>query len=182
MSEDVIIMSFDSESKAFQAFSEIKLLHNSGKLKGEQMAVLKHVPNHVLEPLDFIDFTGRDQSAKGGLIGMLIGIIGGPLGFLLGWFTGSMIGGYRDVKEVKTALSTFEETINLIPEGTVGAILIATEEKTGHLNDLIIEKLNGKITRLDKEIVEEEVSKALEAEKEAEKKAKEQWSKKDKKK
>lgn len=177
MSEKVIIMSFDSESKAFQAFSETKLLHTSGKIKGEQMAVLKHVPNHVLEPLDFIDFTGRDQSAKGGLIGMVIGLLAGPLGFLLGWFTGSMIGGYRDVREVKDALSIFEETINLIPEGTVGAILIAEEEKTGHLNDLIIEKLNGRIVRLDKTGVEEDVSVAVEAEKEAEEKANERWSK-----
>lgn len=180
MDEKVIIMSFDSESKGFQAFSEIKSLHSSGKIKGEQMAVLKHVPNHILEPLDFIDFTGRDQNVKGGLIGMVIGLLAGPLGFLLGWFTGSMIGSYRDVKEVKDALSIFDETINLIPEGTVGAILIAEEEKIGHLNDLIIEKLNGKIIRLDKTGVEEDISIAVEAEKEAKEHANQRWSKRDK--
>lgn len=175
MNEKVIIMSFDSESKAFQAFSEIKLLHGNRRIKGEQMAVLEHVPNHLLKPLDFIDFTGRDQNVKGSLIGMVIGILGGPLGFLLGWFTGSVIGSYRDVKEVKGALSIFDETIKLIPEGTTGAILIAEEEKTGHLDDLIIEKLGGSIVRLDKEIVEEEVSQAIETEKEAEDHAKKRW-------
>lgn len=180
MEERVIIMSFDSESKSFQAFSEIKALHSSGKLKGEQMAVLEHVPNHILEPLDFIDFTGNDQNVKGGLIGMVIGILAGPLGFLLGWFTGSMIGSYRDLKEVKEALSIFDETINLIPEGTTGAILIAAEEKTGHLNDLIIDKLGGKIVRLDKERVEEDVSSAIEAEKQAKEQAEKRWSKRDK--
>ncbi len=177
MSEKVIIMSFESESNAFQAFSEIKSLHGKNVIKGEQMAVLKHVPNHILKPLDFIDFTGRDQNAKGGLIGMLIGIFAGPLGFLLGWFTGSVIGSYRDVKEVKEALTIFDETIELIPEGVTGAILIAEEEKEGHLNELIIDKLNGKITRLDKKGVEEDISDALEAEKEAEKQAKKIWSK-----
>ena len=55
MSEKIIIMSFDSESKAFQAFSEIKTLNSTGIIKGEQMAVLKHVPNHILETKDFID-------------------------------------------------------------------------------------------------------------------------------
>lgn len=181
MSEKVVIMSFESESEAFQAFSEIKLLHGSGKLKGEQMAVLKHVPNHILEPLDFIDFTGPDQNVKGGLIGMVIGILAGPLGILLGWFTGSVIGSYRDTKEVTGALSIFDETINLIPEGTTGALLIAEEEKTGHLDDLITKKLNGKIIRLDKTSVEEDVSQALEAEKEAEKHAKKKWKSRDKK-
>lgn len=180
MSEQVIVMSFDSESKAFQAFSETKLLHNSGKLKGEQMAVLKHIPNHVLEPLDFIDFTGRDQSVKGGLIGMIIGILVGPLGFLLGWFTGSIIGSYRDIKEVKGALSIFDETINLIPEGTTGALLIAKEEKTGHLDDLVIKKLDGKIVRLNRTEVENDVSAAIEAEKEAKEHANKRWSKRDK--
>ena len=47
MSEKIIIMSFDSESKAFQAFSEIKTLNSTGIIKGKQMAVLKHVPNHI---------------------------------------------------------------------------------------------------------------------------------------
>ena len=175
MNKKVMIMSFESESKAFQAFSEIKSLHNSGKIKGEQMAVLKHVPNHILEPVDFIDFTGRDKSIKGSLIGMLVGILAGPLGVLLGWFTGSIIGGYGDTKEIKGALSIFEETINLIPEGSTGAILIAEEEKTGHLNELVIEKLDGKMTRLDKTKVEDDINEAVETEKEAEKSAEERW-------
>lgn len=176
MSKKVIIMSFDTESKAFQAFSETKALHNTAKLKGEQMAVLKHVPNHLLQPLDFIDFTGRDQSVKGGLIGMIIGILAGPLGLLLGWFTGSIVGGYRDAKEIKGALSIFDETLNLIPEGTTGAILIANEEKTGHLDDLVIKKLDGKIVRLDLAQVEEDISAAVEAEKEAKEQATKKWA------
>lgn len=170
MNEKVMIMCFESESKAFQAFSEIKALHRSGKIKGEQMAVLEHIPNHILEPVDFIDFTGADKSFKGSLIGMLIGILGGPLGVFIGWITGSLIGGYGDSKEVKDALSIFDETITMIPEGSTGAILIAEEERVGHVNDLVIDKLGGKIKRLDKSEVEREVTEALETEKEAEKK------------
>lgn len=175
MSEKIMIMSFNSESKAFQAFSEIKTLNSTGKIKGEQMAVIKHVPNHIIEPKDFIDFTGNDQNIKGSLIGMLIGILGGPLGILLGWFTGGIIGSSRDVKEVKGALSIFEETIKLIPEGSMGAILIAEEEKTGHLNDLVIGKLDGKILRLDKDRVKKEISEAKELEEETEEDVKKKW-------
>ena len=175
MSEKVMIMSFESESSAFQAFSEIKLLHTSGKIKGEQMAVLKHEPNHKLQPIDFIDFTGADKSMKGSLIGILVGILAGPLGILLGWYTGSLIGGYQDTREVKDALTIFDETINLIPEGSTGAILIAEEEKIGHLNDLVIDKLNGNIKRLEKERVEMEIEEAIKVEGETKKTAKEKW-------
>ena len=71
--------------------------------------------------------------------------------------------------------SIFEETINLIPENTIGAILIATEEKEGHVNDLIIDKLDGKIVRIDQETVEEDISMAVEAGKEAKKGANDKW-------
>ena len=171
MSEKIIIMSFDSESKAFQAFSEIKTLNSTGIIKGEQMAVLKHVPNHILETKDFIDFTGNDQNIKGSLIGMIIGI-------LLGWFTGSMIGSTRDMNQVRGALSIFEETIKLIPEDSMGAILIAEEEKEGHLNDLIIDKLGGKILRIDRTLVEQEIAEAKELEEETSEDAKRKWFKK----
>lgn len=180
MSEKVIIMCFENESEAFQAFSEVKILHREGKIRGEQMAVLEHKPNHKLEPIDFIDFTGADKTAKGSFIGLIVGLLGGPLGMLLGWFTGSMIGGYGDTKEVKDALSIFEETINLIPEGSTGAILIAKEEKIGHLNDLILDKLDGNMKRLDKTVVEEELKEAMEAEKEAKKAANDRWISRDK--
>ena len=178
MSEKIIIMSFDSESKAFQAFSEIKTLNSTGIIKGEQMAVLKHVPNHILETKDFIDFTGNDQNIKGSLIGMIIGILGGPLGILLGWFTGSMIGSTRDMNQVRGALSIFEETIKLIPEDSMGAILIAEEEKEGHLNDLIIDKLGGKILRIDRTLVEREIAEAKELEEETSEDTKRKWFKK----
>lgn len=175
MNKKVVIMSFDSESKAYQAFSEVKNLHRTGKIKGEQMAVLEHIPNHVLEPKDFIDFTGSDKSIKGSLIGMLIGILGGPLGVLFGWITGSVIGSSKDVKEVKGALSIFEETMNLIPEGSTGAILIADEEKTGHLDDLVIKQLDGKLVRLSKEVVEDEISEVKKVEEETKEDAKRTW-------
>ncbi len=132
----------------------------------------------ILETKDFIDFTGNDQNIKGSLIGMIIGILGGPLGILLGWFTGSMIGSTRDMNQVRGALSIFEETIKLIPEDSMGAILIAEEEKEGHLNDLIIDKLGGKILRIDRTLVEQEIAEAKELEEETSEDAKRKWFKK----
>ncbi|MGB3160989.1 MAG: DUF1269 domain-containing protein [Carnobacterium sp.] len=177
MSRKVIIMKFDEESKAYQAFSEIKKLQTQGEVKGEQMAVLKHLPNHQLTPKDFIDFTGEDNNIKGSLIGMLIGILAGPLGVLLGWFTGSLIGSTKDVKEVKAALSIFEETLKNIPEDETGVILIADEEVTGPIDDLVYGELKGEVVRIDRDAVESELLEAEETEKDAANHAKKRWFK-----
>lgn len=176
--EKVIIMSFDTESKSYQAFSELKRLHQVGSIKGEQMAILEHRSNHNLEPKDFIDFTGADKNFKGSMIGMLVGILGGPLGVLLGWFTGSLIGSSKDVKEVKNAMSIFEKALAIIPEGDTGVILICDEPNTGHVDDIVLTQLNGTIERLDKDVVEDELEEAQNTQKEAEESAKKRWFKK----
>ena len=41
MSKRVIILNFQVESQAYQAFSEIKKLHAVRSIKGEQMAVVR---------------------------------------------------------------------------------------------------------------------------------------------
>ncbi len=178
MNQKVIIMKFDSESKSFQAFSAIKQLHATGKIKGEQMAVLEHRSNHQLEPKDFIDFTGANNNVKGGLIGMFVGILAGPLGMLLGWFTGSLIGASKDVKEVKGAMSVFDATIKAIPEGETGLMLIAEEPAVGPIDDLVVGELGGTVIRFDRSEVETEIREAKEAESEATETAKKKWFKK----
>lgn len=175
MSNHVVIMNFDSESKSYQAFLEIKQLHLEKKIKGEQMAILEHLPNHQLEPKQFLDFNGADKNMKGGLIGMLVGVLAGPLGVLLGWFTGSVIGSMQDAKEVTEALSVFEHTVDVIHEGDTGVILIAEEEDNRYINDLVFQKLGGQIVRLNTEDVEKEVADAKKTEHDLETEAKSRW-------
>lgn len=140
------------------------------------MAVLEHLPNHQLTPRDF---TGANNNVKGSLIGMLIGILAGPLGVLLGWFTGGLIGRLKDIKEVKIALSIFEETLSNIPEGENGLILMADEEVTGPIDDLVVTRLQGTVVRIERSAVEEELEEASRTEKEVETHAKNAGTKSD---
>ncbi|WP_407855794.1 DUF1269 domain-containing protein [Enterococcus hailinensis] len=164
MEKRVIIMNFDVESKAYEAFSKAKKLHMSRALKGEQMAVIHHSNDgeHKFQIEDFLDFTGSNKSSTGGLIGMMVGILGGPIGVLLGWFTGGMIGATRDAKEIREANSVFEFLIDKIGEGDTALLLIAEEEDNRPLNQLIMMELGGEITRLDYEEVEADVKNAQE--------------------
>lgn len=61
-----MVMSFESESKAFQAFLKIKTLHTTGKIKGEQMAVVQHIPNHIGVLLGW--FTGSIVGSMGAIL------------------------------------------------------------------------------------------------------------------
>ena len=125
---------------------------------------------------EFIDFNGPDKNMKGGLIGMLVGVLAGPLGVLLGWFTGSLIGSVQDAKEIKGAMSVFEETIDIIHEGDTGLILIAEEDDNRFINELVFQKLEGRITRLAVEDVEKEIELAKETQENVEDHAKKSWS------
>ncbi|MGX7172742.1 DUF1269 domain-containing protein [Enterococcus ratti] len=178
MSKRVIILTFSVESQAYQAFSELKKLHAAREIKGEQMAVVSHDSsgNHQFKIEDFLDFTGNNKTSKGGLIGMLVGILGGPLGILLGWFAGEMIGATQDAKEIQEAQTVFDFVGNKIGEGATGLILIADETDNRPLNQLVIMKLGGEITRLDYEEVEQEVQNAKEVEKQAKETAQKTWN------
>lgn len=158
----VILIHFEEEAKNYQAFSKIKKLVFQGQLKGEQMAVITHSDdgNHQFSIEDFIDFTGQNKSAKGSTIGMLIGILGGLPGMFLGWLTGSIIGSAQDVKEVANAKDVFQHMVSEIKDGQTGLVLIAEEEDNRPLNQLVMMELQGQITRLDYEDVEEDLKKA----------------------
>lgn len=171
----VLIMNFDEESISYQAFSEMKRLHQERKIIGYQMAVVKHKPGNKLVAQDFLDFTGADKNMKDSLIGMLIGILGGPFGILIGWMVGAIVGSMRDAGEVKDALTVFERTLKTIPEGSTGVILIATEQELANVNDVAMDELHGRVQRMDEAIVAEEIKSAQETEGKAKDSAKKHW-------
>lgn len=177
MTKRVIIMNFNENAQAYQAFSEIKRIRPTEDFKGEQMAVVTHSKNgdHQFKIEDFIDFTGANKSNKAGMIGMLVGLLGGPLGMMLGWFGGSMIGGSRDVKEIQNAQTIFEFVGNKIHEGETGLIMIVDESDNRILNNLIMYELGGELSRFDLAEVEEEIQKAKEVESNAKETARHDW-------
>src|SRR5699024_12327960 len=95
MRQRVIVMNFDENAKAYQAFCMIKKAQMEKKIAGEQMAVINHSEDgqHKFAVEDFIDFTGTNQTSKGGVIGMLRGVLGGGRGWMWGWVGGGMDGG-----------------------------------------------------------------------------------------
>lgn len=114
MEKRVIVVTFEENALAYQAFSEAKKLYATRQLKVEQMAVVKHSEDgeHKFSIEDFFDPTGSNATTTGGIIGMIVGVLVSPLAILLGWFGGSLIGASKDAKELSTAKNIFEHLMS----------------------------------------------------------------------
>jgi len=172
MEKRVFIMTFDEDSKSYQAFSELKGMHVKKKVNLEHLAVVKNEKEaEKFDVKDFLDLTGADKTARGSFIGLFVGILGGPLGMLLGWMSGTFIGARKDAREIKDAVSVFEETLSMITPGKTGLIVIGAAESRDPLRDYIEDELGGRMLQLDLELVMDQVERARETERELRKEA-----------
>ena len=169
MEKRVFITTFEEDSKSYQAFSELKQKHAKKDVHIEQMAVVMNNEEEKIK--DFMDMTGPDRTSRGSIIGLLIGVLAGPLGMLLGWVSGTVIGAARDAREVKDALSVFEQTLSMISPGKTGLIIIADAESRNAIRTYIQDELEGRLLQLDLDLVMQEIERARETERELQKEA-----------
>lgn len=165
-------MTFEADSKAYQAFSNLKKMHIENNVSLEHIAVVTNKEDdEKIEIEEFLDLTGANKTAKGSIIGLFVGVLGGPLGMLLGWMSGSMIGATRDAREIKDAVSVFEQALSMITPGKTGLVVIGDAEARNTLRTYVEDELEGRLLQLDLDLVMEEVERARQAEKELQKEA-----------
>ena len=174
MAENVFIIKFEEESKSYQTFSELKQMHATKQIVGEQMGVILNDADAGIQIKDFLDFTGTDKTARGSIIGALVGIIGGPLGILLGWMGGTFIGATGDAREIKNAMNVFEQVTSFIAHGQTGVIILAREEDFKTIQDYTY-NLGRQVVRLNGEYVKDQIKQAQLAQFELERDARKRW-------
>lgn len=171
MSEHVVIVSFDVESEAYQAITELKRQPVSELYVVSQACIVKNAGGVIL-PQDQLD-TGvetSDDTWRGGLIGSFVGILGGPIGVLLGGSMGALIGNTVDAGDTVKNISIIEKVSQALPEGKTALIALVSEESTVAF-DARFEKFAVQISREDAAEVAEEIEKAQELQREMEKEA-----------
>ncbi len=127
MEKTVVVLSYKEENQSFKAFSKIKKAHFEGRIKLEQIAIVRRDAAGELEIEDYADMTGSDKTNKGGLIGLFVGILGGPFGILLGGMIGTTLGARGDAKEVKFARDVFDRKLDKLEAGQTGVMFISRE-------------------------------------------------------
>lgn len=169
---NVIVSIFETESEADQAIKELKN-HNGLKTSIMSEAILVNKKNGYYTILDdfVIEPDALDDMTKGGLIGMCIGILGGPLGMLLGASVGSFAGVVSETDKTDEGTSMLEQMILKLSDDTIAIIGLAEEKDEGEI-DALLSKYKTIIARFDAAVVEQEVERAKDMEKEMENLAK----------
>lgn len=171
MDQNVIVVSFPDDAKAYQALSEIKALAVKDKLQLVNAAVV-HRDHEGLVHLKDGATDGQVASGPltGTLVGALVGMLAGPLGVLLGSVSGALIGSAVAVDDASDRASVLDQMMQSIPNGATSLIATVGEYAPEVINGLIT-NLGGSVLRRPLAVVKAEVDAHSEAQAAAAKEA-----------
>lgn len=168
--ENVIVVTFDEPSKAYQALSILKHMSIEGKIKLHNAVVVERSTTGAYVIKDAETPRAGATTSTGGLIGALIGILGGPIGVLLGWGAGALTGAALEANDAASNLAALQQVGEKIQTGATGLVAELAEEQP-HQTDWELSKLNGAVTRWSAEEINEEIQSAKDAQSAAENEA-----------
>jgi uncharacterized membrane protein len=185
--ENVVLVSFDEESKAYQAATVLKEASAEGRIDLHAVAVVQRTEDGTLRVKegDADDFpvatwvSGAVGAGTGGIIGLTLGTLGGPLGLLLGGAYGALLGSLVDLDTADEAESVLATMARTIEPGKTALIAHVTEPAV-EVVDTEMESFGGEIVRRPVYEVEAEIAAAedaaMAAEEEARRKLREERS------
>src|SRR6516165_375509 len=94
--DNVIAVSFPEEADAYEALARLKELDSRGSVGVRGAAVVTREQDGKITIKDQFGHESYEDTAGGGLLGLLVGVLGGPLGVLVGGATGLLIGSLFD--------------------------------------------------------------------------------------
>jgi uncharacterized membrane protein len=135
MEQNILVLGFDEDSKAYQAFSVLK--HSAAQERlglAGGMVVERDVRGmlHIREQVSAV--TEMPGTALGGLLGAVIGLLAGPLGVLLGGTTGLLFGSASDCDRADYEQCLMAQMAEMIPAGTTGVIALVEESAEEVIN------------------------------------------------
>jgi len=166
MTVNVIAVTFDEQSKAYQALSTLKGLDREGRLELKSAAVVERDATGQLRIPEGADNASGEGFAIGGLIGMLVGILGGPVGMLLGLGAGGLIGGLDDLDRADKEDQTLAQVGRHVRPGK-NALLAEVDEYADDVVDAAMTAQGGAVLRRSAGDVLAEIEAAEEAAQEA---------------
>jgi uncharacterized membrane protein len=168
--ENVVLVSFDEESKAYQAATVLKEASAEERIVLHAVAVVQRMEDGTLRVKegDADDFPlgtwtgGVLGGTTGGIIGLTLGTLGGPLGLLLGGAYGALLGSLVDLDTAEEAESVLATMARAIEPGKTALIAHVTEPAV-EVVDTEMERLGGEVIRRPVYEVEAEIVAAEDA-------------------
>ncbi len=143
---NVVVVSFDEDSKAYEALTSLKELDSQRQLELRAAAVVVRDDDGKVIIKDEVGESYGVGTATGGIIGLLIGIIGGPLGVLIGGATGLMAGSLFDLDEEFDTRSALSQISHSVKVGHT-ALVAEVSEPSPEVLDSDMARLSGKVLR-----------------------------------
>jgi uncharacterized membrane protein len=171
--DNVIAVTFPAEANAYEALARLKELDASDDVSVRGAAVVAREQDGHITIKDQYGKESFEDTAGGGLLGLLVGVIGGPLGVLVGGATGLLVGSLFDEDDddnTRSVLSDISSSIRVGPPG----LLAEVSEQDPTAVDAVMAHLSGELVRRSTSDVELELAAAQDAQHEAKKKAREQ--------
>jgi uncharacterized membrane protein len=165
MDDNVLIVKFAEESKAYQALSDLNRLGDDGKVDVRSAILLERTDDGFGIPEGADTAEGFDMVA-GGLIGMLVGVLAGPVGVLLGASMGTLAGGTADLARLADEDLALDGISKDIEPGST-ALVAEVGEYAVEVLDEAMGALGGTVTRRPASDVYAEVVAAEDAENDA---------------
>lgn len=165
---NVIAVSFEDRSKAYEALSELKGAALEGRVDVLSATIVTRDEYGRLSSPEGGDIVAGAATVGGSLIGLMIGVIGGPIGMLFGWTGGLVVGGAFDIRRADRTDSVLGAISRVIPLGGT-AVVAEVDEYALEVVDTLMLELGGTVYRRPTELVLAEIEAAEDAYRSAQK-------------
>ncbi len=160
MAENLILITWNEPSKAYQALSDLR--NGSWNFNLRNAVVVERQREGQFVVKDGAANTIGLGTLSGSLIGMAVGILGGPIGMLLGWSSGALFGSLVDMNKAVDDGSALAAMSHFLPPGST-ALMLDVDEQSDAAIDAFADNSGGMVLRKSADLVRAEVSAAEEA-------------------
>jgi len=143
---NLIVVTFEDDSKAYEALSKLKQAGVAGRVGVRSAAVLNRDSDgriYVPEAGDAVIGAGF---TTGGLIGLMLGVFGGPVGIMLGFGMGALAGSFFDIERGEKESGVLAQVAESLPVGR-SALVAEVDEYAGEVIDGEMRALGGTAVR-----------------------------------
>lgn len=175
-SDNVIVVSFNDDSDAYEAITVLKELDSQDQLKLQAAAVVVRGQDGHVTIKDEVAEDHYAGAATGGILGLLIGVLGGPLGILIGGAIGVLIGALFDSDDADDVDSDLADLSTKIRIGRT-SLLAEVTEPSPEVIDSAMQRLGGDVARRSVSDVKFEIAAAEDAQRAARKEARKELRK-----
>jgi uncharacterized membrane protein len=143
---NLIVVTFEDDSKAYEALSRLKQAALAGRVGVRSAAVLDRDSNGQISVPEGGDAVIGAGFATGGLIGLLVGVLGGPVGVMLGFGVGALTGGLFDIDRADKEGDVLDRVAESVPVGR-NALVAEVDEYAVEVIDGDMSALGGTVVR-----------------------------------